>query len=521
MIAGEIQPPLFKVENEKIGIRHLYSAALAFFWRSNFTYFGAVKDFFGDDAECDGYEDFKSYIDSSPSDLKAYLINAFPDELIQKYEIESFGWKDWLFDNPKVSYPNLKIVYEQYRTEIDSLYEEKNKLEADNKSNYYIISRINTYTKENIISFLSRNNILPKYGFPVDTVELSVPSDKNNKTLPIELSRDLSMAISEYAPGCEIVAAGNLIRSRYIKTIPQKAWRQFDYVLCNQCKTLSIATHHDVEDEQSIVACDQCGERFNKTIIKTFLIPEFGFTSEIKIEKPSLIKPERTYRTEASMVTKGTEAYKGKYTIGGLSVDVITMEDGEIAVLNKSDFYVCRSCGYSLSEREAKAYSPLIMREHRKSSGYKCKDKYLNRYSLGYRFKTDALNLSINRSLKYEEAYSILQAIILSACRYLNLDNNEIAGCLQYCVNQEGPSYNFIIYDTTPGGAGHVKRFKDETTMRAVLSGAYYKAKGCDCGGEVGDTSCYKCLRTYQNQLHHDMIKRNYVIDALLPILDD
>jgi hypothetical protein len=117
--------PLFKVENEKIGIRHLYSAALAFFWRRNIEYFGNVKDFFGDSEPCDGYEDFKSYIESSPSDLKKYLLSAFPDELIQRFGIETFEWSKWLFDKPDPSYPNLKSVYEQYREEVNSLYEER------------------------------------------------------------------------------------------------------------------------------------------------------------------------------------------------------------------------------------------------------------------------------------------------------------------------------------------------------------------------------------------------------------
>ena len=521
MINGEILPPLFKVENEKIGIRHLYSAALAFFWRRNIEYFGNVKDFFGDSEPCDGYEDFKSYIESSPSDLKKYLLSAFPDELIQRFGIETFEWSKWLFDKPDPSYPNLKSVYEQYREEVNSLYEEKAKIEADNKINNSIVYRINTYTRENIITFLSRNNILPKYGFPVDTVELEVSTDKNSRKPPIELSRDLAVAISEYAPGCEVVAAGNLIKSRYIKRDINKSWRQFDYVLCEKCKTLNIAVHHDVKEEQSILCCEQCGEKFSKTSIKTFIIPEFGFASETKLEKPSLIKPERTFRTEASMVSEGLETLKGKYSIGGLTVNVVTMEDGEIAVLNKSDFYVCPSCGYSLAQHEAKnAYTPFISSEHKKSNGFKCRNKSLQKYSLGYRFKTDALCLNINGYYKYEEAYSILQAIILSACKLLNLDNSEISGCLQYCENNEGSSYNFIIYDTTPGGAGHVKRFKDKATLTNVLAGAYYKAKDCDCGGETGDTSCYKCLRTYQNQQHHDLIKRKYVIDNLSMVLD-
>ena len=520
MINGEIQPPLFKVENEKIGIRHLYSAALAFFWRRNINYFGVVKDFFGDSEPCEGYNDFKAYLEDKPEDLKLYLLKAFPDELIQKFEIETFGWISWLFDKPNASYPNLKTVYELYRSDVDSLYAEKADLEANNQPNSYIIKRISTYTKENVISFLSRSNILPKYGFPVDTVELKVAQDKKSNKLPIELSRDLAMAISEYAPGCEIVAAGNLIKSRYIRRTPGKTWRQYDYVLCDKCKTLNITMHLEMKDKQSIELCARCNQKFSKNEIKTFIIPEFGFISEQKIEKPSLIKPERTFRTEAAMVSEGNVTLTGEYIIGGLAVGVTTMEDGEIAVLNKSDFYICQSCGYALAEHEANAYSYLIKKEHQKSNGFKCNNDSLVKFSLGYRFKTDVLHLRIKDQFQYDEAYSILQAIILSACKVLNLDNNEISGCVQFYSDSDGNSYDFFIFDTTPGGAGHVKRFTDKASIREILIGAFNKAKNCDCGGESGDTSCYKCLRTYQNQQHHDILKRKFVYERLASLLD-
>ena len=516
MINGEIQPPLFKVENEKIGIRHLYSAALAFFWRRNPDYFGTVADLFGDQYENDGYETFEEYLEGEPQDLKEYLLKAFPQELKQKFKIESFGWVKWLFDEPDFTYPNLKTVYDQYRFDVDSLYEEKSKLEAENRSNYQVITRIRTYTNDNIISFLSRNNILPKYGFPVDTVDLQVASSgSRNNVLPIELSRDLAMAISEYAPGCEVIAAGNLIRSRYIKKQPGKSWRMFDYVQCSQCRTLNITMHHEVQEGQSLTECEHCGKNFNRNEIKTFLIPEFGFSSEAKVEKPSLIKPDRTYRTEASMVAEGNTTYQHEYRFGTLGVKTTIMEDGEIAVLNKSDFYVCPSCGYALGDFEADKYTPTIPKSHNQPSGYHCENKLLRRYSLGYRFKTDAMHLSISGRFEHDEAYSILQALILSACNVLNLDNNEISGCLQYVMNPGGPSYDYIIYDSTPGGAGHVRRLSDGTILERVFRGAYRKATDCDCGGEDGDTSCYKCLRTYQNQQYHDIIKRRYVVDGL------
>ncbi len=519
MINGRIKAPLFKVENEKIGIRHLYSAAFAAFWRKHPEYFGSVGDCFGTEFEGKGYHDFKAFLEAKPDSLKSYLRTAFPRQLAVKFEVESFGWIRWLFDGSDPAYPNLKTVYEQYREEIKSLYSEKVRLEQENRSNSSIIYRINTYTKENVISFLSRNNILPKYGFPVDTVELQI-NDNKSKNSGIELSRDLSMAISEYAPGCEVVAAGNLIKSRYIKKVVNKTWRTYDYIACPECRTLNISVHHETQDLQELVKCKQCGTTFERSRIKTFIIPEFGFASESTVKKPSLIKPERTYRTEAALVAKGSETYRGNYDFRRLSVSVVNVEDGEIAVLNQSDFYICPSCGYTLGDFEANAYTNHIQKEHKMISGYLCKNKNLTKYSLGYRFKTDVLYIGLNESFSYEEAYSVLQAIILSACDLLNIDNNEIAGCLQYTFNDYDSSFDFIIYDTTPGGAGHVKRLADEEAMHNVLLGAYKKAERCDCGGEEGDSSCYKCLRTYRNQQHHDDLKRRFVIEKLNTMLE-
>ena len=220
------------------------------------------------------------------------------------------------------------------------------------------------------------------------------------------------------------------------------------------------------------------------------------------------------------MVAQGKTTYRGEYSFGNMDVVVTTVEDGEIAILNKSDFYVCTSCGYALAEHEAKSFSFIVEKDHTKPSGFKCQNKMLRRFSLGYRFKTDALHISISDTYEYDEAYSILQAIILSACHVLNIDNNEISGCLQYRQTEDGSTYDFIIYDTTPGGAGHVRRIDNKQTLLTVFREAYRKSKSCDCGGEEGDTSCYKCLRTYQNQQHHDILKRKYVVDRLRDSFD-
>ena len=74
---------------------------------------------------------------------------------------------------------------------------------------------INTIKDTDILSFLSRKSILPKYGFPVDSVELftSPASYSFQNTSKLRLSRDLAIAIAEYAPDSEVIADGKLYRS--------------------------------------------------------------------------------------------------------------------------------------------------------------------------------------------------------------------------------------------------------------------------------------------------------------------
>lgn len=61
-------------------------------------------------------------------------------------------------------------------------------------------SLIDTLKSERSINFLSAKGVLTKYGFPIDTVSLDINCGDNKKAKKIDLSRDLRMAISEFAP---------------------------------------------------------------------------------------------------------------------------------------------------------------------------------------------------------------------------------------------------------------------------------------------------------------------------------
>jgi hypothetical protein len=61
----------------------------------------------------------------------------------------------------------------------------------------------NNIRRRELLGFLASRNVLPKYGFPVDVVELRL-KPSSDVAQELELQRDLKVAISEYAPGGEL-----------------------------------------------------------------------------------------------------------------------------------------------------------------------------------------------------------------------------------------------------------------------------------------------------------------------------
>lgn len=116
---------------------------------------------------------------------------------------------------------------------------------------------------------------------------------------------------------------------------------------------------------------------------------------------------------------------------------------------------------------------------------------------------------------------SILYGFLRGACSYLNIEENDISGCLQYEPFDGRPNYSIVVFDNTPGGAGHAKRLDNEIALHNILTHTLKTMKGCVCGGEDGDSSCYSCLRSYKNQKYHDFLKRKYVIEFVEEILDE
>ena len=506
MVNGRIKPPHIELKNEKIIKRHMYAVALSMFWRQYTYYFGNVRDFFRQFGE-PATTMLKKFLDGRPAQLEDSLKRIVPEDMWEQVGLCDWSWTAGLFDEEQGLLHRAQI---QLLSDLQEL--EKIEWEHSQKRHYTqansIRRVINTLEKRDIINFLSQRNIIPKYGFPVDVVELQI-YHHGDEAKGLELDRDLKVALSEYAPESQVVAGGKLWTSMYIKKLPDRDPIKYSYGICDYCGYYRSSIAEKNEDMDICI----CGNKIRKR--GTFITPEFGFISGPPA-KPTMSKPEKTYTTRKYFAEEGKIEYHDERIIGKYVV-TIRAGNGRLAVINNAGmrgFRICQLCGFA----EINDGRPPE-KKHKTPFGKDCRGQF-ERYALGYEFTTDILYIGFLNYRDDREGFweSLLYGILEGASSALDIERSDIDGTLYpYSGDPHAPA--LVLFDDVPGGAGHVKRIAQEDNFLEVLKHTLTIASRCQCGGQEGDSSCYGCLRDYSNQYCHNRLKRRYVMEFLADIL--
>ena len=125
-------------------------------------------------------------------------------------------------------------------------------------------------------------------------------------------------------------------------------------------------------------------------------------------------------------------------------------------------------------------------------------------------------SLEINDKNGFAKALSFMYALLEGISIAMNIEREDIDGVVKW--NYEFESYDILLFDNVPGGAGHVKRLMGKQKIIKSLQIALNKVSKSCCDE---DTSCYNCLRNYYNQTYHSLLKRKYAIEVLNNLLND
>jgi hypothetical protein len=505
MLSGKVRPPVLTLRNEKIITRHIAATALSAFFRAFRERFKTVESFYKDLTNPTGVTDLKIFLHQHQAELEKSLRAIVPVDMFTQVGLDKGGWIDKIGgDESQFSFAEAEVSSD-YRTVRDL---RKTAFEkGDDKTVGWAGTRAKTIAAEEVLSFLSRKAVIPKYGFPVDVVELDTQrAQQNQETFQVLLQRDLNIAISEFAPTSKLVANKKVWISYGLKKVVEKEWPRKFYKRCAQHNVFYQWERGEPEPPTP------CGDRLT---VSEYVIPRFGFVTDHDKPKAPTSRTAKVFTTRPYFTgSRGSDT--GIITIP-LNSPLITMKKaspGSMTVLcegRRGDgFYICGICGFG--DRKPK-------QPHNTPYGQECRGT-LDQVSLGHVFVTDVLQLQFHPEPEEGTkpvwfAYSLAYALVEGAAYVLEVPPIDLNATVH--VSQKYSIPPIILYDNVPGGAGLVARLEMEGALRDCLVAAQKRVSGsCGCDEK---TSCYGCLRSYRNQFAHQNLQRGPVTHYLEAIL--
>lgn len=510
MIAGQMRAPYVPLDNARIDRRHAHSIALAAFFRwLNDVHAARVRtaaDFFLADAGATPvYCMVREFLTPVPDRISEALQRVLPPAVQAELDTAGGGWVEELIGL-------LERVAAEIQADIALLNQRIE--EASAARRFPLAGRfqrvMSTIRDRNLLGFLATRNVLPKYGFPVDTVELRTQytTEQHGAGARLELARDLGQAIYEYAPGSQVVAGGHLWTSGGVYRLPGKELQSATYAVCDRCGHYRQSTG-DFETQ-----CPLCGQ-INAGAPRRYVIPEFGFVAAHDVTKPGSTPPRRTWTGETHVLRLSDEPTERKLELRGGSIALQVGPRGRLVAVAEGrqhmGFWICDWCGWGAARADFPAAPPRTHRHLLRDA--ECRGP-VQLVSLGHPYETDILRLDIRLpAVGTDQATwtSLLYALLEGASERLEIARDDIGGSLV----PTGPnSTALVLFDRVPGGAGNVIRIADR--LEDVLDAALVRVAHCECGSE---TSCYGCLRSFSNQMVHDLLSRGGAAAALESLL--
>lgn len=489
VLKGIVEPPQLQMNNKRIIVRHMTAVALAsYFKKGNKEGFENVQNFIKNWDSNYLISDFQQFCKNDPY-IKKTLSSIVPPVMHNNVGLVGDDWIDiisgsksrfdWVITEVCNDYMRLEETQQQHiqQQKFDKLQQ--------------LSRRQKTIAKESTLSFLSRKAIIPKYGFPVDVVELQIPSTENANH--VSLHRDLSQAIAEYAAGSKIIANKKEWESYGVKTISGKELpvKYYQY---------NDARNFEQWDEGNIPEA-------KKFALRKYLSPIFGFVTPLfaKPREPRG-RTRRLYTTRPFFQGFINEQYNPN-NINVSGIKITKASSGNLVILCEGNkmrgFHICRACGMHATERKP---------THKTPWNSNCKGM-LEHFSLGHELVTDIIKLHFPNVIGQWEAYSLAYALLSGASETLQLPQNDLNVTI---AGEPDGDTAVVLYDNVPGGAGLVSQFENEANLQTMLIKSRDRVSGgCGC-----DLSCYGCLRSYRNQFAHPYLDRNKAYDILTTSLN-
>ncbi len=376
-----------------------------------------------------------------------------------------------------------------------------------------------------VIESFADRQFLPHYSFPIGVHKLRVivPDEDNSNKIRQEdqyrLDRNSLLALREYVPGSQLLAGGKLITSKGLL----KHWTgediDGDLGLRGRCCTCENG-HFYYWISDTTTECPICNSEPSHSP-RGLLFPKHGFSSAAWDPPKWSNDVEHVGKTETASITftqhgdvKDLTVTENFGEISGLTAryrgngDLLVYNRGE----NEKGFAICLKCGYADSEKEygeGRVVLPTGFDSHAPltatSPWFHCwsssETPILRNQILAARETTDVLMLDFSAWVGGDEGAAVAttlgHALLRAGAQLLDLDHREL-GVLIVPAGEGGKSWGAVIYDSTAGGAGHVRelfeigrRWLQETHQTLWINRDHH---------ERCETACLECLLSFTAQ---------------------
>jgi len=374
-----------------------------------------------------------------------------------------------------------------------------------------------------------QEGFIPSYSFPKNVISFFV-EDNNSyngiRKVKYAPSRDVSVALSEYAPGRLITIDKMTYKSGGIYSIPRPKefatkpaeyyFNNTDYYksifICSECNWFGIKREND--------RCPYCQAKIEKKkMLKPWgFAPVKGKQIEFEDESEKYTFAAEPYYSHVPEVVSVSEKMMKKLEESNISY--INLPNRQVLTVNmgqyKNGFNVCKKCGGAVPitrRNEDKISQPY----HDNFPLCKHEDVAENIY-LGHEFLTDMFTLEIeynpdllvgsseqDEKMIFRSAVTTLNEAMKKAISLvLDIDYKEISGgWLPRVEKNKIIKIEMFFYDNLSSGAGYSSLIGD--VLSEVLVETRHILSSCDCS-----RSCRNCIDNFENQ------RKKYLFDREL-----
>lgn len=447
---------------------------------------------------------------------------------------------------------------ERWRREAEALLDQQAAVQTqdgDSKAEVAIKIQLDRLRGEYLLGELAALGFLPGYGFPTDVVSFVTTTledverrqqqdrkerEDNRSWRAGYPSRNLAIAIRDYAPGTDTVLDQRVYRSSGVTLnwhLPVDAEGAPEIQSLRhvwQCRACGGSGTRSVRPER----CPHCGEASDQKLTRHRYLQPAGFAVDLRCKPHNNISTPQYIPVKEPLISlEGAEwmnlASVGRYR-ASVQGHIFQYSNG----LHGTGFALCLVCGRAdslLPDRQlpgsfvenVQKQKPL---RHKRLRGGRLNDREMNCPGndndwsiqrdlwLGVVAWTDILELQLRVPATGKAvddkvvAYTLAVALRRALCLSLGIEENEVG-----CAAQPGrdaasqPTISLFLYDTAAGGAGYT------TQAPALLPELFRKAREVlECPAAC-DSACQSCVLSYDTQHRLEHLNRRAALELLSP----